>query len=46
MIRLKMCVEKAVRPVRAMERRKDAMREELHAHISAAGETTATPRSG
>ncbi len=35
MIRLKMCVEKAVRPVRAMERRKDAMREELHAHINA-----------
>ncbi len=38
MIRLKTCVEKAVRPVRAMERRKDAMREELHAHLSAAFE--------
>jgi len=31
---LKVCVEKAVRPVRAMNRRKDAMREELYGHLT------------
>ena len=35
MKRLKICVERAVRPVRALDGRKDAMREELLAHLTA-----------